>query len=68
MIRDLLDRLDAYGMSDPDNNEDHPEDRCNVCERPIQDHYPTYSRTRVPARWPHRRAAALALLLTVLPT
>ncbi len=29
----LLERLDAYGMGDPDNFEGHPEGRCNVCER-----------------------------------
>ena len=59
--RSWIARLDTFGMNDPDNNEGHPEDRCTVCERPIGDHRPTYSSPRVPARWPHRRAAAAAL-------
>ncbi len=56
-----LGALDLYGRSDPDNNEGHPEDRCTVCEWPVVDHLPTYSSARIPARWPHRRAAVLAL-------
>ncbi|AHJ86576.1 hypothetical protein Jolie2_26 [Mycobacterium phage Jolie2] len=52
MIRRLLDRLDAYGMNDPDANEGHPEDRCPVCPRAMDEH----------PCWPHRRKAAFALL------
>lgn len=63
----LLLQLDRFGMHDPDNNESHPEDRCNVCERPIQDHLPTYSRSRPPARWAHRRAVLAGLIVGLLP-
>lgn len=52
MIRRLLDRLDAFGMADPDAREGHPEDRCPVCSGAIADH----------PYWRHRRAAAFALL------
>ncbi len=56
--------LDAYGMSDPDNNEGHPEDRCNVCEWPIVDH-PVRGGSR--ARWPHRWAVIRGLFIGLLP-
>lgn len=52
MIRRLLDRLDAFGMDDPDAKEGFPEDRCPVCEGAIVDH----------PYWRHRRAAILALI------
>lgn len=60
MIRRLLNRLDAYGTDDPDFHEGHPEDRCPLVgcnDTPVVDH----------PCWRHRRAAALALLMTVLP-
>jgi murein DD-endopeptidase MepM/ murein hydrolase activator NlpD len=53
MIRRWLDRLDAYGMDDPDAREGHPEDRCPVCDGAVVDH-PT---------WKHRRAALVARAL-----
>lgn len=52
--------LDQIGMDDPDNNEGHPEDRCNVCERPMIDH-PARGGRR--AKWPHRRAVLAGILL-----
>lgn len=63
--------LDAYGTDDPDFNEGQPEDRCPVCGWPVLDHpaaspvalaFGTTARA-YPAKWPHRRAAALALLI-----
>jgi hypothetical protein len=56
--------LDLYGMSDADNNEGQPEDRCNVCEWPVSDH-PARGGSR--AQWPHRRAVILGLLVGALP-
>lgn len=64
-----LSRLDRYGMDDPDNNEGHPEDRCNVCEWPIVDHPAASavalafgtSRHAYPAKWPHRWRALLRI-------
>jgi hypothetical protein len=67
MIRAWLSDLDTYGMADPDNNEGQPEDRCTVCEWPISDHHPTYSRSWPPARWPHRRAVIRGLIAGALP-
>jgi hypothetical protein len=52
--------LDQTGMDDPDNNEGFPEDRCNVCERPMIDH-PARGGRR--AKWPHRRAALAGIIL-----
>jgi hypothetical protein len=57
-------RLDSYGMTDPDNNESQPEDRCNVCEWPISDH-PARGGGR--AKWPQRRAVILGLAAGALP-
>lgn len=34
----LFARLDAYGTDDPDFREGHPEDRCPLCERPVDEH------------------------------
>lgn len=48
----MFERLDRYGMTDPDNNEGHPEDRCNVCDRPIGVH----------PCWAHRWYALLDLI------
>ena len=70
MIRRLLDTLDRFGMNDPDANEGFPEDRCPVCSKPVVDHPAASavalafgtSRHAYPAKWPHRRAAAFALL------
>ncbi|MCV7226049.1 hypothetical protein [Mycolicibacterium komossense] len=67
MIRRLLDRLDTFGTDDPDFHEGQPEDRCPVCEWPTIDH-PGHERwngrwTTGAAKWPHRRAAAVALLI-----
>jgi hypothetical protein len=49
--------LDRYGMADPDNNEDQPEDRCNVCEEPVVDH----------PCWTHPRKVIVGLILGGLP-
>lgn len=64
LIVKLLNCFDAYGMSDPDNNEGQPEDRCNVCEWPISDH-PACGGRR--AKWPHRRATIVGLIVGTLP-
>lgn len=65
MLRRWLARLDAYGTDDPDFNEGHPEDRCPLCEWPVTDHPvgPTLPDGFHRAKWPHRRAAAIAQLL-----
>ncbi|MGA5467185.1 hypothetical protein [Mycobacterium sp. NPDC050041] len=56
----MLQRLDAYGTDEPDFREGHPEDRCPVCAWAVVEHVgqpgPDW------AKWPHRRAAAFALL------
>ena len=57
----LLDQLDAYGTNDPEFNEGQPEDRCPVCERPVIDHW--FSHLKRSAKWPHRRAALLSIIL-----
>lgn len=56
--------LDAYGTDDPDFNEGHPEDRCPLCEWPVCDHpgQPGYDNLPPRAKWPHRRAALVAIL------
>lgn len=46
-------RLDAYGTSDPDFNEGHPEDRCPLCGEPVDLH----------PCWRHRIAAAFSLFI-----
>ena len=65
MIGRLLDRLDAFGLDDPDANEGQIEDRCPVCEWPMIDHtrygYDGLTPIRPRAKWPHRRAAAVAI-------
>jgi hypothetical protein len=63
----LLQRLDAYGLDDPDNNETQIEDVCNVCDRRVVDH-PGRQRDGIgngSARWPHRRAAFVAIIADV---
>ena len=62
----LFDHLDTFGMDDPDNNEGHPEDICNVCfgDRRVVDH-PGHEIGGIgdrSAKWPHRRAALVRLL------
>ncbi|AQT81950.1 hypothetical protein B1R94_25885 [Mycolicibacterium litorale] len=62
-LRAWLQRLDNFGMCDPDNNEGHPEDICTICEHPIADH-PGRERFGIgdgSARWPHRRRALLQI-------
>lgn len=59
----LWDRLDAFGTDDPDFREGHPEDRCPVCDRAVDEHVGIAPAGEDRARWPHRRAAAVALLL-----
>lgn len=56
-------KLDDYATDEPGFREGHPEDRCPLCGWPVTDHRPTYSRKRGPARWPHRRAALMALIM-----
>lgn len=56
-MRALLARLDAFGTDDPDYREGHPEDRCPVCPRAVDEH----------PCWPHRRAALFALMLRRRP-
>lgn len=66
MFGRLLDKLDAFGLDDPDANEGFPEDRCPVCDWPMTDHvrggYGGLTPTLPRAIWPHRRAAAAALM------
>lgn len=67
MLTVWLHHLDVIGMDDPDNNEGHPEDRCSICEWPIIDH-PGRERwngrwTVGAAKWPHRRAVLIGLIL-----
>lgn len=65
MITAGLRHLDRIGMDDPDNNEGHPEDICMVCDRRIVDH-PGRERFGIgdgSARWPHRRAVLIGLIL-----
>ena len=60
MMRNLLTRLDAYSTNDPDFREGHPEDRCPVCGRPVDEH-----RGRAAERsstvWRHRLGALLQM-------
>lgn len=58
----MLARLDRYGTTDPDFNEGHPEDRCPVCGRPVDEHrgFPSERRSTV---WRRRLAAAIATLI-----
>lgn len=60
-------RLDAYGADDPDFNEPQLEDICplSFCGRRVVDH-PGRQRFGLgdgSAKWPHRRAALLSLLI-----
>lgn len=61
----LFRRLDTYGTDDPDFNEGHPEDRCPVCDWPVTEHLvgPTLPDGFQRAKWPHRRAALVAIVL-----
>lgn len=60
MFGGWLSRLDRCGTADPDFNEGHPEDRCPVCGRPVDEH-----RGRAAERsstvWRHRLAAFFQL-------
>jgi hypothetical protein len=64
----LLDRLDHWGTDDPDFNEGQPEDRCQLCEWPVTDHPvgPTLPDALHRAKWPHRRAAAIDMILAAI--
>lgn len=60
------DRLDTFGMTDPDNHEGHPEDRCWLCSIAVDEHPCIDHRIaavvaiagewwdRIIARWGHR--------------
>jgi hypothetical protein len=54
-------RLDSYGMSDPDNNEGHPEDRCALDCRPVDEHRGGRAERRSTV-WRHRCAALSRML------
>lgn len=73
----LLDRLDRYATDEAGFNEGHPEDRCPLCEWPVADHLGEHYAFQATdgdgwigdgsaAKWPHRRAAAAALLLSAI--
>ncbi|MGE2714183.1 hypothetical protein ACQI4L_09010 [Mycolicibacterium litorale] len=57
----LLDRLDAHGADDPDFNEGHPEDRCPLDGRPVDEHRGGAAERRSTV-WRHRSAAVSDLI------
>ncbi|AYD84611.1 hypothetical protein SEA_PAITO_26 [Mycobacterium phage Paito] len=63
MIRRLLAVLDAYGTDWPAFREGHPEDRCPVCGEAVSSHVGIALPDAEWAKWAHRRAAVVALIL-----
>ena len=58
----VLKHLDDYGTAGPDFNEGHPEDRCPLDGRAVDEHQGR-SAQRWSTVWAHRIHAATALLL-----